>query len=114
MCHLVSSGVVVDCWLLTLPLPSPRAIAPLPPGAAGNPAEVTSLADEIVAHLRGLVGADAMLAAYNQARGGDEWWAAVAGRWQGRRSSRIGAPTQQPEATKTHPPSASPPNFTLL
>lgn len=41
----------------------------LPPaGAAGNPPEVTSLADEIVAHLRTLVGADAMLAAYNQAR----------------------------------------------
>ncbi|PSC76593.1 small subunit processome component 20-like protein [Micractinium conductrix] len=38
------------------------------PGAAGNPPEVTSLADEIVAHLRTLVGADAMLAAYNQAR----------------------------------------------
>jgi hypothetical protein len=37
-------------------------------GASGNSPEVISLAEEIVAHLRGLAGADAMLAAYNQAR----------------------------------------------
>ncbi|KAL4434124.1 hypothetical protein ABPG75_000565 [Micractinium tetrahymenae] len=38
------------------------------PGASGNPPDVTTLADEIVAHLRGLVGGDAMLAGYNAAR----------------------------------------------
>ncbi|EFN57812.1 hypothetical protein CHLNCDRAFT_51116 [Chlorella variabilis] len=38
------------------------------PGATGNPPEVVSLAEEVVAHLRGLAGADAMLAAYNAAR----------------------------------------------
>lgn len=37
-------------------------------GASGNPPEVVTLADEIVAHLRGLVGGDAMLAGYNAAR----------------------------------------------
>ena len=37
-------------------------------GASGNSPEVISLAEEIVAHLRGLAGADAMLAACNQAR----------------------------------------------
>ncbi|KAL4860053.1 Small subunit processome component 20 [Chlorella vulgaris] len=38
------------------------------PGATGNPPEIASLAEEIVSHLRGLAGADAMLAAYSQAR----------------------------------------------
>lgn len=38
------------------------------PGASGNPPDVCTLADEIVGHLRALVGADSMLSAYNQAR----------------------------------------------
>ncbi len=38
-------------------------------GATGNSEEVRTLADEVMAHLRGLVGADALLAAYQAARG---------------------------------------------
>lgn len=38
------------------------------PGATGNSEEVKTLADEIVGHLRSLVGADSLLAAYNAAR----------------------------------------------
>ncbi len=46
----------------------PRAVRPALAGASGNPPDVVTLADEIVAHLRGLVGGDAMLAGYNAAR----------------------------------------------
>jgi len=51
--------------LLTVSLPSFALLT----GATGNSEEVKALADEIVAHLRGLVGADALLAAYQAARG---------------------------------------------
>jgi U3 small nucleolar RNA-associated protein 20 len=38
------------------------------PGALGNSEEVKILGDEVMAHLRSLVGADVLLAAYNTAR----------------------------------------------
>eukprot|EP00887_Chlorella_sp_A99_P000887 scaffold5.g887.t1 len=38
------------------------------PGAAGNPEEVKQLAEEVVAHLRSVAGADALLAGYAAAR----------------------------------------------
>ncbi|PRW58885.1 small subunit processome component 20-like protein [Chlorella sorokiniana] len=64
----VASRLGVERVLPYLPLLMRPLYRITEPGAAGNPAEVTSLADEIVAHLRTLVGGDAMLAAYNQAR----------------------------------------------
>ena len=38
------------------------------PGATGNSPDVQTLGDEIMAHLRSLIGADVLLAGYNAAR----------------------------------------------
>jgi U3 small nucleolar RNA-associated protein 20 len=48
--------------------PQPLSSFPGTAGAAGNSPEVRQLAEEVVAHLRQLAGADALLAAYGAAR----------------------------------------------
>jgi len=55
----------VSPYLPTLLRPLYRITEPL---AMGNSDDIKSLSDEIVAHMRSLIGADAFLAAYNAAR----------------------------------------------
>lgn len=85
---------------LSLTRSSPHLPCPPPPscgaGASGNPPDVVTLADEIVAHLRGLVGGDAMLAGYSAAR-------EAVRRQRGERKKKAALQVGGPGAGKTVP-----------